>query len=71
MKNWLSDRLDDIAQGRTFNDKWLREAMDLPAITKEDREMLMRWRMGANTTSDRFALMDFAIKLRRNNLATS
>lgn len=71
MKNWLSDRLDDIAQGYSFNDKWLREAMALPALTVEEGCMLQRWRTGEQTTEDRFALMDFAIKLRRNNLAAS
>ena len=71
MKNWLSDRLDDIAQGYSFNDKWLREAMDLKSTTKDEMAMLLRWRMGAETTDDRFALMYFAIKLRRNNIEAS
>jgi hypothetical protein len=64
MNKWLSHRLDEIAQGFSFNDKWLREAMDLKSNTKEEMAMLMRWRTGAETTDDRFALMDFAIKLR-------
>lgn len=67
MNKWLSDRLDEIAQGFSFNDKWLREAIDLKSNTKEEMAMLMRWRMGADTVADRFALMDFAIKLRKDN----
>ena len=59
----LSNELNNIAQGYSFNGKALREAYDSETITTtNDRQMLSRYMHGAELSSDRFRLQDLAMQ---------
>lgn len=62
--NRIADELDATAHGHAYYGNALYVAKDVPGLTAADRACLDRWATGADTSSDRFDLMDIAIRIR-------
>lgn len=60
----LSDKLDKIASGHTYFEHALYDALDHPATTNNDKQMLMRYLYGSELSNDRFRLLELAIYIR-------
>ena len=56
--------LEATAEGISYYGNALYVALDHPATTANDRQMLRRYLYGSELSSDRFRLQDLAIKIR-------
>lgn len=63
MKN-LADKLDDIAVGNTFDGQTLYDARRHPAVTSNDRLVLLRFDYGNMYCLDHIRLQEIAIYIR-------
>lgn len=59
----IARELRATADGEAYFGNALRVAKDIPGVTEDERSVLDRWSIGANTSSDRFRLQEIAIKL--------
>ena len=57
----LADTLQAIAQGETYSEQALYDAMRHPVATDNDKLMIRRYLFGANGSADRFDLQQLAI----------
>jgi hypothetical protein len=60
----LSDSLDSIASGATYDQKAINAAIQHALTTSNDAAMLCRYSHGCNTASDSFRLQELAIEIR-------
>lgn len=59
----LAEELQHIAMGKGFDAEVLSQAQDKHGTTLEEKAMLQRWIVGADTDADFFELQEFANKL--------
>lgn len=60
----LADKLDDIALGNTFDSEALYNARAHPAITVNDRLMLLRMSYSMSLSTDQYDLQQIASYIR-------
>lgn len=60
----LAIDLDSIADGSNYSEESLYLALDHPATTANDKQMLVRYLYGVELSSDRFRLQDLAMEIR-------
>lgn len=62
----ISKELSRTSQGDAYYGNALYIARDIPGISHDDRLVLSRWLNGNQTSGDRFALQDIAIKISKD-----
>lgn len=60
----LADTLDNIALGNSFSASALLEAINHPAVTFNDSQVISRYIWGTEKTGDHLALQQIAIYIR-------
>ena len=59
----LHEKLNAIAQGQIFSESALYEALHHAVTAGNDKQVIMRYALGINTSADRFSLQDLAVRI--------
>ncbi len=60
----IAQELDETALGNSYYGNSLYVALDLPCITNNDRDCLIRWLYGSELIQDKFRLQEIAMYIR-------
>ena len=60
----IAHELTETALGNSYYGNSLYVALDLPCITNNDRDCIIRWLYGSELIQDKFRLQEIAITIR-------